>query len=138
MCASRSLALRGLAVVLLLAFTAPVRHACSGADPTTLRRPLVRHHDRRDRGGTVGFSEDDSFGALTPSGDFTYNGATVGVYKLSYEPDYDELVMEFEGDLAGSDYTLQLGELSFPLSDPDSDTFLIFPLPISTGPTARP
>ena len=48
------------------------------------------------------------------------------MYELYYEPDYDELAMAFVGSLAGSDYTLQLGELSFPLGDPGSSgTFYI-------------
>ena len=72
--------------------------------------------------GYLGFNS-NLYGALTPSREFTYNGATVQVDELYFDGDYDELSMYFLGSLAGSDYTLQLGELSFPLGDPGSGTF---------------
>ena len=71
--------------------------------------------------GLLGYSfEGPTMGALTPSREFIYDGATVRVSRIYFEEDFDELYMDFEGSLAGSDYTLQLGELSFSLGDPDS------------------
>ena len=69
--------------------------------------------------GEVGFS-DERYGTLTPSREFIYDGATVRVSRIYYEAAFDELYMDFDGSLGGSDYTLQLGELSFPLGDPGS------------------
>ena len=57
-----------------------------------------------------------------PADEFTYDGATVKVERIYFDETYDELAMEFRGNLGGSDYTLQLGELSFSLSDPGSST----------------
>ena len=68
--------------------------------------------------GEVGFS--DNYGTLTPSREFIYDGATVRVSRIYYEAAFGELYMDFDGSLAGSDYTLQLGELSFSLGDPGS------------------
>ena len=72
-------------------------------------------------GGEVGFDH-DLYGTLTPSREFIYDGATVRVSRIYYEAAFDELYMDFDGSLGDSDYTLQLGELSFPLSDPGSST----------------
>ena len=74
--------------------------------------------------GLSGYSIDSpAIGALAPSREFTYNGATVKVDVVTFEEDIDALYMEFQGNLGGSDYTLQLGELSFLLGDPGSDTY---------------
>ena len=72
--------------------------------------------------GWLGFDK-DLYGALTPR-EFTYDGATVQVDQIYFDADYDDLTMEFVGSLAGSDYTLVLGDLSFSLSDPGNSTFL--------------
>ena len=68
--------------------------------------------------GLSGYSVDvPTIGTLTPRR-FIYNGATVRVDRIYFEVAYDELTIDFNGDLEGSDYTLELGNLSFPLSDP--------------------
>ena len=69
--------------------------------------------------GLSGYSIDNpAIGTLTPSREFTYDGATVRVDRIYFVEDDDELVVDFAGSLAGSDYTLVLGDLSFSLSDP--------------------
>ena len=70
--------------------------------------------------GLEGYSETGpDIGTLTPR-TFTYDDATVRVDAIYYDDDYDELAIEYLGNLGGSDYTLQLGELSLPLADPGS------------------
>ena len=73
--------------------------------------------------GWLGFDY-ELYGALTPSREFTYDGATVRVSRIYFEADYDNLTMGFDGNLGGSDYTLQLGNLSFSLSDPGTGNAL--------------
>ena len=70
--------------------------------------------------GLEGYSETGpDIGTLTPR-TFTYDDATVRVDAIYYDDDYDELAIQYLGNLGGSDYTLQLGELSLPLADPGS------------------
>ena len=73
--------------------------------------------------GLSGYSIDNpAIGTLTPRR-FTYDGATVRVNTLAFDDGYDELNLSFFGNLGGSDYTLQLGGLSFTLGDPGSIGF---------------
>ena len=77
-------------------------------------------------GGTLGdpsfgYHRGNSFGALAPRA-FTYNSSTVTVEEFAYNPipPSPELpartIMDFTGTLAGGDYVLHLGAMSFPFS----------------------
>ena len=74
--------------------------------------------------GQLGFYEGD-FGELT-SNEFTYSDETldetIEVAELYYEPAEDLLTFGYFGNLGGSDYTLQLGGLSFAIAGAGADS----------------
>ena len=121
----RLLAARGLAALLLAAFAAllalPLQAQAQTPPPCDALWCATMTVGAE--AGRVGFDH-EGYGTLTPSREFIYDGATVRVSRIYYEAAFNELYMDFDGSLAGSDYTLQLGELSFPLGDPgSSDSF---------------
>ena len=120
----RSLAARSLAAVLLATFAAllalPLQAEAQTPPPCDALWCATMTVGTSSGLGLEGYSETGpDIGTLTPR-TFTYDDATVRVDAIYYDDDYDELAIEYFGNLGGSDYTLQLGELSLPLADPGS------------------
>ena len=72
--------------------------------------------------GSLGF--EPGYGTLSPT-QFTHDGSTITVTTLYFFDGY--LTLEYTGDLGGSLYTIELGDVSLVLPDPESDGYWEIP-----------